>query len=128
VESGRHRLVDGYKQYEVPSDPVHAAYLGCILMLELRGCVLIDAVNEVGLSAIEACYLQDPSFFPNHGYLEEEAPEVTPEAVAKKARAEELTSSMMADCFGVLSDDERQHLGDGALAMFAAVKEPVAVS
>lgn len=128
VERGRHQLVDGYKQYEVPSNPVHAAYLGCILLRELRGCVHIDAVNEVGLSAIEACYLQDPSFFPNHGYLEEEAPQVTPEAVAKKARAEELTSAMMAECFSVLSDDERQHLADGALAMFAALREPISVS
>jgi hypothetical protein len=45
------------------ANPVHAAYLGCILMRELRGCVHIDAVNEVGLSAVEACYVQDPSFF-----------------------------------------------------------------
>jgi hypothetical protein len=127
VESGHHQLVDGYKQYEVPSDPVHAAYLGCILMRELRGCVHIDAVTEVGLSAVEACYLQDPSFFPNHGYLEEEIPTVTPEIEAKKARAEELTSSMMGECFSVLSDGERRHLADGALAMFAALKEPVAV-
>jgi len=65
VESGHHQLVDGYKQYDVPTDPVHAAYLGCILMRELRGCVHIDAVNEVGLSALEACYLQDPAFFTN---------------------------------------------------------------
>src|SRR5580692_2454606 len=58
VESGHHQLFDGYTQYEVPADPVHAAYLGCILLRELRGCVHIDAVNEVGLSALEACYLR----------------------------------------------------------------------
>jgi hypothetical protein len=97
-------------------------------MRELRGCVHIDAVNELGLSALEACYLQDPSFFTSHGYLEDEAPTVTPEIAAKKVRAEELTSAMMAECFGVLSDVERQHLADGATAMFAALKEPVAVS
>jgi hypothetical protein len=34
---------------------------------------------------------------------------------------------MMAECFGVLSDDEREHLANGALAMFAAIKAPVAV-
>ena len=128
VESGHHQLVDGYKQYEVPTNPVHAAYLGCILMRELRGCVHIDAVSEVGLSALEACYLQDPSFFTSHGYVDEEAPNVTPETAAKKLRAEELTSAMMSQCFSVLSDDERQHLADGALAMFAALKEPVLVS
>jgi hypothetical protein len=128
VESGHHKLVDGYKQYVVPTNPVHAAYLGCILMRELRGCVHIDAVNEIGLSAVEACYLQDPSFFPSHGYVEDEIPNVTPEIEAKKVRAEVLTSSMMGECFGVLSDDERQQLADGTLAMFAALKEPVAVS
>lgn len=128
VERGRHQLVDGYKQYEVPTDPVHAAYLGCILMRELRGCVHIDAVNEVDLSAAEACYLQDPMIFTLHGYIEEETPTVTPETAAKKIRAEELTSALMGECFSVLSDDERQHLADGALVMFAALKEPVAVS
>jgi len=128
VESGRHQLVDGYKQYDVPTNPVHAAYLGCILMRELRGCVHIDAVNEVGLSALEACYLQDAAVFTMHGYLDDEAPNVTPETEAKKVRAEEITSTMMAECFAVLSDDERQDFADGALAMFAALKEPVAVS
>jgi len=128
LEGGRHHLVDGYKRYDVPTNPVHAAYLGCILMRELRGCVHIDAVNEVGLSALEACYLQDPAFFTSHGYLEEEIPSVTPESVAKKARAEELTSAMIAECFGVLSENERQSLARGALAMFSALKVPVAVS
>jgi hypothetical protein len=128
VESGHHHLVDGYKQYDVPKNPVRAAYLGCILLRELRGCVHIDAVNEVGLSALEACYLQDPAVFTVHGYVEEESPTVTPETAAQKIRAEKLTSAMMAECFSVLSDEERQHLADGALAMFAALKEPVPVS
>jgi hypothetical protein len=128
VESGHHQLVDGYKQYEVPANPVHAAYLGCILMRELRGCVHIDAVNEVGLSALEACYLQDPMIFTLHGYVEDETPTMTPEQAAKKGEAEVLTSAMMGECFGVLSDDERQHLADGALAMYAALRDPVPVS
>jgi hypothetical protein len=53
---------------------------------------------------------------------------MTPETAAKKVRAEELTSALMAECFDVLSDDERQHFADGTLAMFAALKEPIAVS
>jgi helix-turn-helix protein len=128
VVRGHHHLVDGYRQYDVPANPVHAAYLGCILMRELRGCVHIDAVNDVGLSAVEACYLQDPAVFTMHGYLEDETPSVTPEKSEKKVLAEEKTSAMMADCFSVLSDDERQHFADGALAMFAALQVPVAVS
>lgn len=128
VDSGRHRLVDGYKQYDVPTNPVHAAYLGAILMRELRGCVHIDAVNAVGLSALEACYLQDPMIFKLHGYVDEEAPAMTPETAAKKDEAEALTSSMMSECFSVLSDEERQHIADGALAMFAALQAPVAIA
>jgi hypothetical protein len=96
-------------------------------MRELRGCVHIDAVNEVGLAPVEACYLQDPMIFALHGYNEDETPEVTPETQAKKIEAERRTSEMMAECFGVLSDDEREHLANGALAMFAAIKAPVAV-
>ena len=96
-------------------------------MRELRGCVHIDAVNEVGLSALEACYLQDPMIFTLHGYVEDETPTMTPEQAAKKGEAEVLTSAMMGECFGVLSDDERQHLADGALAMYAALRDPVPV-
>jgi hypothetical protein len=128
VESGRHQLVDGYRQYEVPADPVHAAYLGCILMRELRGCVHIDAVGEAGLTALEACFLQDPMIFKLHGYIDEEAPSMTPETAAKKTHAEELTSALMGECFEVLNDEERQHFADGALAMFAALTAPVAVA
>jgi hypothetical protein len=53
---------------------------------------------------------------------------VTPETAAKKVRAEELTSTLMAECFSVLSDEERQHVADGAIAMFAALNEPVPVA
>jgi hypothetical protein len=127
VARGHHLLVDGYRQYGVSPDPVHAAYLGAILMRELRGSVHIDAVHEVGLSPLEAIYLEDPSIFTMHGYGDNEAPSVTPELEAKKAQAEVLTSAAMAEYFAVLNDEERQGLGDGALAMLEALKSPVAV-
>jgi hypothetical protein len=128
VEYGHHRLVDGYRQYDVPANPVHAAYLGSILLRELRGCVHIDAVYEVGLAPIEACYLYDPMIFSLHGYVEDETPTITDETKAKKADAELRTSQMMAAYLDVLNDQERQHLADGALAMLAATKAPVAVA
>jgi hypothetical protein len=128
VERGHHQLVDGYRQYAVPANPVHAAYLGCIVLRELRGCVHIDAVNDVGLSAAEAIFIQDPALFALHGYEEDEAPEVTSETAAKKVRAEEMTSAMMGECFDVLDDEERQHLADGTTAMYAALREPVSVA
>ncbi|MGA2294489.1 MAG: hypothetical protein ABSG24_04600 [Acidimicrobiales bacterium] len=124
VEVGRHHLVDGYRQYPIPSDPVHAAYLGAILMRELRGGVHIVAVREAGLSALEACYLQNPDVFRSHGYRDDDAPEVTAEHEGKKIEAERLTNLMMANCFSVLSDDERQALRAGALAMYDAITNP----
>ena len=127
VEGGRHHLFDGYRQYEVPTDPVHAAYLGAILLRELRGCVHIDASNEVGLSAVEACYVQDPIIFTLHGYVEDETPLVRPEIEAKKVRAEERTSAVMAGYFDVLNDEERAYVADGATAMHEALRQPVAV-
>ena len=128
VEQGHHRLVDGYRQYPVPENPVHAAYLGAILMRELRGCVHIDAVAEAGLTVEEACYLSDADNFRRHGYTEADVPVVTADIEARKLRAEQITSAAMADYFAVLSDEERQHLRDGALAMYDALRSPVPVA
>ncbi|HUY17522.1 MAG TPA: hypothetical protein VMV11_08170 [Acidimicrobiales bacterium] len=121
-------LVDGYKGFSAPADPVHAAYLGTIFLRELRGGVHIHAVNEVGLAAPVACYLQDPDAFTLHGYQPDEAPEVTTELEGKKARAEALTSVAMQKCFDVLSDVEREALAAGTLAMFDALHDPVPVT
>ena len=128
VRGGHHQLVDGYKQFDVPVSPVHSAYLGAILMRELRGCVHIDAVQEMGLAPVEAVYLQDVNLFKMHGYVDEEVPDVTPELSAKKHEAEVLTSTLMAEYFEVLDEVERQSLADGARAMFEALSEPVAVA
>lgn len=128
IEKGHHKLVDGYRQYPVPESPAHAAYLGAILMRELRGCVHMDAVHEVGLTPLQACYLQGPDVFKGHGYGDDDVPSITPDLEAKKAAAEVLTNSTMAECFSVLDDQERQHLRDGALAMYEALQHPVAVA
>lgn len=127
TQSGQSPLVDGYKKFPAPANPVHAAYLGTIFLRELRGGVHIHAVKEVGLGALEACYLQDPSVFTLHGYSEDQIPEVTPELEAKKIRAEEITSAMMAKCFEVLSDAERDALATGTRLMFDALASPVLV-
>lgn len=128
LDVGQHLLVDGYRQYPVPENPVRAAYLGAILMRELRGGVHIVAVQSAGLSPLEACYLQDPGVFKMHGYKDEDVPAVTDVHRKLKAKAEELTNAMMAECFSVLSDQERQDLCDGTLAMFDALSDPVAVT
>lgn len=125
VPVGNHALFDGYKQFAVPASPVHAAYLGAILLRELRGGVHIDAVNEAGITAAEAAYAQDPFIFKLHGYGDDDVPETTSELVAKKERAEELTTKGVAAFFEVLDDAERKSLYDGAIAMSDALKAPV---
>jgi hypothetical protein len=121
-------LVDGYLKYPAPSDPVHAAYLGTILLRELRGGVHIHAVKEVGLDAVTACYLQDPTVFTLHGYKEDATPNVTEDLEAKKRRAEELTSEMVARCFDALSEEERLAVAEGTRLMFNALQNPVPVA
>ena len=128
AEPGHHLLATGYLQYQAPASAVHAAYLGTILLRELRGGAHIDAVAQVGLTPLEACYLQDDSVFKLHGYSDDDVPPVTPELEAKKIHAEVVTSELMARYFSVLSGDERQRLADGTLAMFAALSDPVAVT
>jgi hypothetical protein len=63
-----------------------------------------------------------------HGYGDDEVPMVTQELEAKKAAAEVVTSALMAECFAVLDDAERDQLAQGAMAMFEALKSPVAVA
>jgi hypothetical protein len=127
VTPGRHLLFDGYARLAVPENPVHAAYLGTILLRELRGGVHIDAVGEVDLSPTDACYLQDANLFKLHGYGDDDAPTVTLDLEAKKLAAEELTTGYMANYFAVLDDTQRQYVADGTTAMFAALMAPVAV-
>lgn len=128
VPAGRHALFDGYVKFPAPANPVHAAYLGAIMLRELRGGVHIDAVHEVVMTPQEAAYLHDPSIFKLHGYGDDDVPQVTPELEAKKERAEELTSQGIAAYFEVLSEGERDALAAGALAMQEATKNPVPVS
>ncbi|HUX04352.1 MAG TPA: hypothetical protein VMV53_05525 [Acidimicrobiales bacterium] len=127
VPAGRHLLFDGYHRVAVPEDPWHAAYLGTIVLRELRGCVHIDAVAEAGLSASEACYLQDASVFALHGYHDDDAPPSSEGLAEKKVHAEELTERAMAECFAVLGADEQRTLADATLAMYDALSSPVPV-
>ncbi|MGH3732198.1 MAG: helix-turn-helix domain-containing protein [Acidimicrobiales bacterium] len=121
-------LLDGYRQFPAPSDPVHGAYFGAILLRELRGGLHIRAVNEVDLDAVSACYLQDPAVFTLHGYKADDAPVVTEELREKKLRAEELTNTAVASAFDVLSDAQRASLAKGTAAMIAALGDPVPVA
>ncbi|MHB2027308.1 MAG: helix-turn-helix domain-containing protein [Acidimicrobiales bacterium] len=128
VPARRCALVDGYRSFRAPADPVHAAYLGTILLRELRGGVHIHCVREVDLDPAAACFLQDATVFAMHGYHDDDAPEVSEELVEKKRRAEELTEAEMATYFSILSDPERATLLEGTRAMFDALANPVPVA
>ncbi len=125
---GRWALVDGYRQYPVPENPVHGAYLAAILLRELRGGVHTDAVGEVGLDGATACYLESVTYFNWHGFTDAEAPEVTDELRQRRVRAEALTNEKMAEHFNVLGDAAREGLADGVFQMKRALSEPVAVT
>lgn len=127
VTPGRHLLFDGYQRVAVPEDPWHAAYLGTIVLRELRGGVHIDAVAEAGLSASEACFLQDATIFALHGYQDEDVPASSEGLAEKKALAEELTERAMAECFAALDGAEQQMLAEATLAMYEALSNPVPV-
>ncbi len=117
-------LVDGYRQYSWPADPVHGAYLGAIMLRELRGGLHIVAVRDTNLDVVAACYIQGPEVFALHGYKDTDVPEVSDDLRAQKVKAEELTNAAMASALDVLSDDQRVALVEGAKAMFAALSDP----
>jgi hypothetical protein len=104
---------------------VGAAYLAVIMLRELRGGVHIDAVTEVGLTPLQACYLQDEMIFKLHGYVDDEAPEVTPDLEEKKDVAERITNASMARVFATLSDDERTLVATVTRSMAEALADPV---
>jgi hypothetical protein len=121
-------LMDGYRRFAAPEEPARAAYLGAILLRELRGGLHVNAVAEVGLETRDAAYLEDPGLFASHGYDESAAPEVTDELREMKARAEELTNAAVAASLKVLDETERDALAAGALALLAAASDPVPVA
>lgn len=125
VATGNHLLFDGYRRYAVSADPVHAAYHGVILLRELRGGAHIDAVHDVGLSPLEACYIDNAAIFKLHGYQDDEVPDITSDHEAMKARAEEITNATMASYFSVIDDAARDAIAAGTLAMNEALEHPV---
>ena len=114
-------------QFPFPQSPVHAAYLATILLRELRGGAHIDAIKEVGLSAADATYLENPGIYKMHGFTDEEAPTVTPELEALKKKADAVSDAKFAEYLSVLDEAEQTAFLDGVNAMFAATTNPQAV-
>jgi hypothetical protein len=127
VKPGQYALFDGYMQFPFPQSPVHAAYLATILLRELRGGAHIDAIKEVGISAVDATYLENPGIYKMHGFTDEEAPEVNAELEALKKKADAVSDAKFAEYLSVLDDAEQKAFLDGVNAMFAATTNPKAV-
>jgi hypothetical protein len=121
VPQGLYPLVDGYRNFAVPSEAAHAAKLGSILLRELRGAVHIAATQEFGIAANEACFISNEMIFKMHGYSDADAPERTEDLETRMAEAEARTTEIMAKYLEVLSDDERVALAHGVAAMNEAV-------
>ena len=127
VKPGQYALFDGYMQFPFPASPVHAAYLATVLLRELRGGAHIDAIKEVGLSAIDATYLENPGIYKMHGFTDEEAPEVNADLEALKKKADAVSDAKFAEYLSVLDDAEQAVFLEGVNAMFAATTSPQAV-
>jgi len=121
VPAGHYALFDGYRSFEVPTEPVHAAYHATILLRELRGGVHIDTTQEVGLAPNEACFVTNEAIFQLHGYTDADAPADKEKLALQLAEAEELTTKTMAGYLDVLSDAERDAMAAGVAAMADAL-------
>ena len=123
VPAGLYPLVDGYRNFPVPVESARAAYLGSILLRELRGGVHIDATREFSITPSEACFISNEMIFKLHGYKDEDAPERTTELESRMRQAEEMTTKVMAGFLDVLSDAERAAFAKGVEAMDVAIKK-----
>lgn len=122
-------IFDGYREAGVTGDVIADAYRYSMMLRELRGGVHTDAVIDAGLTAAEACATdQGGVFFALHGFQDEDRPDITDELLERRAAAEADTTLRMAELMEVLSDAQREALHDGAVAMHAALKDPVPVS
>ncbi len=121
---GTHLLADGYARLGRAGDPVADAYRGVIRLRELRGALHAEALAEVGVAPLVACYLDSPAGFALHGYREEEAPAVTDEDRRAYERAEDRTSELVAERLGVLADDPAADLLAGVTAMADLLDAP----
>jgi len=126
---GRWPIADGYRALPLPAEPAARAYRLTIDVRELRGGVHTDAVIAAELSPVLACYLDgDARHFALHGFTDDDIAEVNDALRDRRADAETETTRAMAELLDVLTDAQRVALVEGAVALRAALKNPVAVS
>jgi hypothetical protein len=110
---GRWPLVDGYRRFELPADPVARAYQLVVVLRELRGGAYAESVRALGITPAESHYLNSADAFELYGYESDDTPTITDELVERRALAEDRATELLVPCFDVLDDDARLALLDG---------------
>ena len=101
-------LFAGWRRLTPPTDPAGAAAHHFNGLRELRGSLHLNALDEVGLPALEAVvYRTGPNMAMLFGH-QPPLPDVTDDVTARWRRAEDLTNAMIAPVFAVLSEPERE--------------------
>ncbi len=125
ARAGEAPLAEGYLAIADPIDPRHRAYLGAMVLRELRGGVYLGAVRALGLAPSAASYLEGADLFALHGFGEDDVPEVTDALRAMKAAAEVRTDERMAELLRAL-DGSFEEFAAAVGAMRDALDSPVA--
>ena len=126
ARAGEAPLAEGYLAIADPVEPLNRAYLGAILLRELRGGVHLGAVRALGLSPAAATYLESVDTFALHGFSDNDVPEVSDALHAARAAAERRTDVRMAELLGVL-DGSFEEFAAAVGAMRDALDTPVPV-
>jgi hypothetical protein len=119
---GRWALVDGYRRFALPDDPVARAYQLVVVLRELRGGAYAEAVAALGITPAESHYLNSADAFELYGYESDDTPTITDELVERRAMAEDRATALLVPCYEVLEDDERLAFADG-VRRFAATAD-----
>lgn len=119
VEPGRYALIDGYRTFELPADPVGRAYQLVVVLRELRDAAHAEAVAALGLTATEAHVLSAEDAFELYGHGAGAAPVVTDELIERLALAEDATTELLVASYAVLDDDAAHAFVEGVRSLAA---------
>jgi len=111
--TGRWPLVDGYRRFELPDDCVARAFQLVVVLREMRGAAHSEAVDGLGITPVEAHYLNSADAFELYGYDADEVPVITDELVERRALAEDHTTELLVPAYAGLGDNSRVEFLDG---------------
>jgi hypothetical protein len=109
-------LFAGWRAMPLPADGLGRVSQLAHVLRELRNGLHLTAVLATGLSPLEAVLAGTSALIPsgeaNAEYFgwQRPYPEVTPELAERRARAEELTDTLVAPAFEILDEDEAAEL------------------